>query len=268
LSIPTTGIDRSSAVPLHDQFRAYVLDLIANGELQPGQRLPGEREYAASLGISLAPIRQALLDLVKQGYLTRARGRGTFVEEPPLEKKVDILSSFTQSMRAAGLEPEIQLVFRGLSPAPTEARSALRTRQRELLVIRRVAVLDGTPIALLVAYLSPTVLRKMLGEPLHNGSLYQTLHDLYGITPSRAVNTIEVIRCQDEAVDLRVPKGTPALQVSGATFDQDGQPFEFSRVTYRAERFRFSLESFRERDRVVHLLSDPEHRRQRTAAHA
>jgi len=257
-------MDRHSALPLHNQFRAYVLERIARGELRPGQRLPGEREYAAVLGISLSPIRQALLDLVKEGYLTRARGRGTFVEGPPLEKKVDILSSFTESMRAAGLQPEIRMVYRGLTPAPPEVRGALRTRQRELLLIRRVAVLDGIPIALLIAYLSPATFRKLLNEEFHRGSLYRTIHDLYGINPARAVSTIEVIRCETEAADLGVPRGTPALQVAGTTFDQDGLPFEYSRVTYRAERFRFSLESYKQKGRVVHLLSDGDARRQRS----
>ena len=40
---------------------------IERGELRQGQKLPSEREYADQLGISLAPVRQAILDLVKEG---------------------------------------------------------------------------------------------------------------------------------------------------------------------------------------------------------
>jgi len=260
LSIPVSSLDRSSPVPLHDQFRAYLLELIASGELRPGDRLPGEKEYAAALGISLAPIRQALLDLVKGGYLTRARGRGTFVEQAPMEKKIDILSSFTESMRASGLTPEVRVLFRGLAPVTKAIRIALQTRERQLLLIRRVAVVDGTPITLLIAYLSPTTFPRLLSEELHDGSLYRTIRELYGVTPARAVSTIEVTRLQREAADLGVPRGTPALRVEGTTFDADGRPFEFSEVTYRAERFRFSLESVRQPDRVIHLLSDGDKR--------
>jgi GntR family transcriptional regulator len=256
LSIPVAGIDRTSAVPLHNQFRAYLLDLIARGELRPGERLPGEREYAASFGISLAPVRQALLDLVKEGYLTRSRGRGTFVEEAPLEKKIDILSSFSESMRGVGLTPEMRMLQRELATAPKVVRTALRTKERQLLLIRRVAIADGTPITRLTAWLSPAAFPGLTREELHRGSLYRTLKDMYGVIPTRAVSTIEVIRCQDEAIDLGVPRGTPALQVESTTFDKTGRPFEFSQLIYRAERFRFSLESYHQRDRVVHLLSD------------
>ncbi len=60
-------LDRRSAVPLHQQFRRKLLGLIASGELPPGTRLPTEREYAAQLGISLAPIRQTLAEVGKSG---------------------------------------------------------------------------------------------------------------------------------------------------------------------------------------------------------
>jgi GntR family transcriptional repressor for pyruvate dehydrogenase complex len=46
------------------------------GLLQPGARLPPERELCARLGISRSTLRQALTALVQSGYLHAARGRG------------------------------------------------------------------------------------------------------------------------------------------------------------------------------------------------
>jgi GntR family transcriptional regulator, transcriptional repressor for pyruvate dehydrogenase complex len=55
------------------------------GLLQPGQRLPAERELCRQLGISRSTLRQALTALVQSGHLFAARGRsgGTFVADPP-----------------------------------------------------------------------------------------------------------------------------------------------------------------------------------------
>jgi len=55
------------------------------GLLQPGQRLPAERELCRQLGISRSTLRQALTALVQSGQLYAARGRsgGTFVAESP-----------------------------------------------------------------------------------------------------------------------------------------------------------------------------------------
>jgi GntR family transcriptional repressor for pyruvate dehydrogenase complex len=55
------------------------------GLLQPGERLPAERELCRQLGISRSTLRQALTALVQSGHLHAARGRsgGTFVAESP-----------------------------------------------------------------------------------------------------------------------------------------------------------------------------------------
>jgi DNA-binding FadR family transcriptional regulator len=55
------------------------------GLLQPGERLPAERELCRQLGISRSTLRQALTALVQSGHLHAARGRsgGTFVADPP-----------------------------------------------------------------------------------------------------------------------------------------------------------------------------------------
>ena len=56
------------------------------GLLEPGSRLPPERDLADQLRISRSTLRQALTTLVQSGHLVSIRGRagGTFVaEEPP-----------------------------------------------------------------------------------------------------------------------------------------------------------------------------------------
>jgi DNA-binding FadR family transcriptional regulator len=55
------------------------------GLLQPGERLPAERELCRQLGISRSTLRQALTALVQSGHLYAARGRsgGTFVADSP-----------------------------------------------------------------------------------------------------------------------------------------------------------------------------------------
>ena len=55
------------------------------GLLEPGVRLPAERELCRQLGISRSTLRQALTALVQSGHLHATRGRsgGTFVAESP-----------------------------------------------------------------------------------------------------------------------------------------------------------------------------------------
>src|ERR1700733_13482631 len=56
---------------------------IALGEFEPGQRLPPERELAATLEVSRTTVREALQRLHAGGYVVTRRGRdgGTFIQD-------------------------------------------------------------------------------------------------------------------------------------------------------------------------------------------
>ena len=252
-------INRNGLIPLHHQVRTYLLGCIERGELQPGQQLLQEREYAARFGISLAPVRQAILDLVKEGYLYRMRGRGTFVREAKVEEKINILSSFTESLRAKGLSAEMRLVETSVIVEPEAMRKFLASPEERVVCITRLALVEGEALALLTAYLPAALVPGLETIDLGSASLYRTLEERYEIVLARAETAIEVTRAQaDDAALLGIPQGTPLMLAEGATYDVSDQFIEFSRILYRADRFRFTLESFRRDDRVLTLIGAPE----------
>ncbi len=158
-SAPTQGfwpvdilVDRDSPTPLYHQIYAAIEEQVRTGVLPPGERIQQERDLAASLGISLAPVRQAILSLVRDGYLERARGRGTFVRERAVEEKLSILSSFSSLLEATGRPWSMEMLLCGVVPADDAVTAALGALGQALR-IRRLAVLDGEPIALLDALL-------------------------------------------------------------------------------------------------------------------
>jgi GntR family transcriptional repressor for pyruvate dehydrogenase complex len=62
---------------------ARLRDLIADGRMRPGDRLPGQRELSEQLGVSRASLREALSVLETLGLVSVQAGRGVFVAEPP-----------------------------------------------------------------------------------------------------------------------------------------------------------------------------------------
>ena len=252
------AVSKDSPIPLHLQIRQVLLDSIESGELGPGARLLQEREIAAMYETSLAPVRQAILDLVKEGYLYRQRGQGTFVRESKVEEKISILTSFSESMRRKGLDPDVRVLKHELSTAPKEVRDALQTRERTLILLERLALVGRDAVAILTSWLSPRAFPGLVDLPLDGRSLYRTLEEKYSTTVVRAENLIEVVRCNPtESALLGVPRGTPALKVEGRTFDETDAPVEHSKVVYRADRFRFQLDSYRHSDQVVHVIGGP-----------
>ncbi|MGY1858142.1 GntR family transcriptional regulator [Modestobacter sp. SYSU DS0290] len=62
-------IDPTSAAPLHAQISAAVRRATAEGEIAPGERLPGARDLAASLGGNVDTVLRA------EGLVALRRGR-------------------------------------------------------------------------------------------------------------------------------------------------------------------------------------------------
>ena len=74
-------IDPNSGIPLALQIARQVRLGVAAGRLSPGERLPGSRELAASLGVNFHTVRRAYADLESEGLLVTRHGVGTFVTE-------------------------------------------------------------------------------------------------------------------------------------------------------------------------------------------
>jgi GntR family transcriptional regulator len=240
-------VTRTAAVPLHEQIRRVIDAQIASGQLAPGSRIPTEHEYAQQFGVSIAPVRQALLTLAGSGRLTRVKGRGTFVREAKLEEPITLLASFTESLRSRGLDVRIRLLDQAVTRADRPVAHALSLRTATRVVrLRRLAIVAGEPAAVLDAFLPADRFGGLTQvEGFDDGrSLYRTLETDYATSLGRADSVLEVIRCFDERCDLlEMPLGEPALVVQSTTHDTTGAPIEVSWVTYRADRFRFTIRS-------------------------
>ena len=76
---PAFGVDLSSPIPLHEQVAAAIRRAIADGEVDPGDRLPPARDRAAVLGVNANTVFRALRALREEGVLEFRRGRGVTV---------------------------------------------------------------------------------------------------------------------------------------------------------------------------------------------
>ena len=245
----TLTVSRSSATPLHDQIRRAILAQIASGELAPGDRLPTEHEYAAQFGVSLAPVRQALLQLVAAGQITRVKGRGTFVRDSKVEETITLLTSFTEGLRDRAIPFQMRVLDQGVTRADARTVKALGISPRaDIVRLRRLAVVGDEPAAILDARLPAARFGRLANiTGFDEGrSLYRTLEEEFGAEVGTALSTLEVVRCDEAQADtLGVPSGTPALLVSSVTEDAAGRPVEVADVLYRADRFTFTIRSQR-----------------------
>ncbi|MCG0277137.1 MAG: FadR family transcriptional regulator [Thermanaeromonas sp.] len=65
---------------IYEEIVNQIKELIGEGNLKPGDRLPSERELAERLHVSRASVREALSALAAMGVITIRPGEGTFVQ--------------------------------------------------------------------------------------------------------------------------------------------------------------------------------------------
>ncbi|NPV54234.1 MAG: GntR family transcriptional regulator [Firmicutes bacterium] len=66
-------------IPKYQRLKNYIKGLISNGEIKPGEKIPSQRELVEMFQIGRLTVRQAIRDLIYEGYLSSEQGAGTFV---------------------------------------------------------------------------------------------------------------------------------------------------------------------------------------------
>jgi DNA-binding transcriptional regulator YhcF (GntR family) len=74
-------IVKDSGVPLYMQVKKQIMDMIKNGDLKVGTKIPTERVLSEQLEVSRNTISTAYKELEQDGVLKSYQGRGTFVAE-------------------------------------------------------------------------------------------------------------------------------------------------------------------------------------------
>jgi GntR family transcriptional regulator len=207
------------------KYAAIVAELeqaIADGKLEPGDRLPAERALAEAHGVSRMTVRRALESLESRGLLRRTIGRsgGSFVARPKLERDLGTFSGLSEQLARQGVAAGARVVSTRLADDGVE--------------IVRVRLADGEPFAL-ERSIFPARFAFLLELDL-TGSLYELLGD---DAPVRAVERIEpVLAGDDEAAALRVRPGAPLMLVDRLAYDDAGELVETARDVFRGDRTR------------------------------
>jgi GntR family transcriptional regulator len=205
------------------QIIAHIEQAIADGELEPGDRLPPERALAEEYGVSRMTVRQALQSLEARGLLRRSIGRngGSFVAQPKVERDLTTFSGLSEQLARQGVVAGARIV------SACEVEGAVE--------IVRVRLADGEPFAVERSSFPADRFRALLECDL-TGSLYELLGD---DAPVRAVERIEpVLADADDAAALGLRVGAPLMLVDRVAYDSAGLVVETARDVFRGDRTR------------------------------
>jgi DNA-binding FadR family transcriptional regulator len=174
ISAPQFTTIQRSGVP--DEAIGMVKGMILRGELQPGQKLPPERDLAAQLGVSRPSLREAIRALIALNILESRHGNGTFVtslDPELLAEPIDFVLQVNESALDALFEAR-KVVEAGVAALAAERATDLELARLEEHARRGRAVVGDFDACLEYDVLFHDMIRETARSPIL-GSLVESI---------------------------------------------------------------------------------------------
>lgn len=246
------GLRRDDPQPLYRQIKQRIREQIEQGQLGTDAKLESERGLEKRYGVSRITVRQAVRELVQEGWLLSHPGKGFFVARREETYELHLLRSFTAIAEAHGRTPTSRLIEGRLCPAPAEiARPLFLPTGAEVVMLKRLRCLDGLPMVLtqdwFAAGLVPGILE--LDWSTGNRSLYAEIRDRYRLRPDRGRTTLSARLANTEEADLlELTPPAAVLTVEQIAYDRQGRPVNMTFSSHHPLRYPLSLDQRGGRD--------------------
>ncbi|MEX1307930.1 MAG: GntR family transcriptional regulator [Eubacteriales bacterium] len=237
-------IDKSTPVPMYYQLKNIILQKIESEVLKPGDLLPTEAEFIKIYNLSRTTVRQAILDLVNDGYLYRVKGKGTYVSKPKiLQDFMRKLEPYGEQMKRLNLTPKTEVVFFDKMEATSDVAEALNIEVDDtIILLKRLRYANDEPIVFLETYLPESCI-DILQEDMEKTGLYEYLSRSKRTKIIRVIRQIEAVGAHiEESEYLKIPQGYPIQMTTTTGYSEEGEPIEYSIAKYRGDKNKFIIE--------------------------
>lgn len=240
-------IKRSGDKPIYVQLRELLRGKIESGEYPPGSRIPSENQLAQQYGIHRLSVRSALSALTLEGLLKSVQGKGVYVTGPRIDRNMDTLGGFKQTMLARNLLPSVRILDKIERPAgPYYARLFGLSPEDSLFYIRRLLSGDGQPVSLEEVFISQRAVPGFLEPDLSVFSIYE-IYEFLGISLARAQQRLDIALL--DAADARLlgtAPGQAVLHFQGLTYDANDAVIEYASTYTRGDHCNYSVQFSKE----------------------
>jgi len=235
-------VNKNGTKPLYIQLINLLKEVIERKNIKQGDFFATESLIQKETQLSRSTVRKALEEMVRQGYLIRITGKGTFVSLSVPKKSVvrSELKSMSQELEEKGMTPgSILLTVKKIKPPKNITNKLQLTENEKVLYIERIRTGNDIPILYVEGYVSlkfgdfqtndiPNSLYKMVRD---NGVILQNAEHIIGATNI----TSEISK------HLGVVEGSAGITMKRVTFDNNSKPIIYETGVFRSDLFNHTL---------------------------
>ncbi|MFZ2540102.1 MAG: GntR family transcriptional regulator [Oscillospiraceae bacterium] len=233
---------------LYLKIEEYIKNLIENGALNEGDCIPIETDLSIQFNVSRPTVRQAMSNLVNKGYITRVKGRGSFVSKPKITQEyTKYIESYNVEMQKKGLVPKTIVIEFKVIKADAWVADKLKIAQKEKVIYLKrlryaLGAFDEKPVLLTSVYIPFKTIPNLMDYDFESFSLYEAL-ELNHQLPQKVVRELNAsIAPKEISALLEIGENSPVQFITSTGFLSNGEIIEYSESYYPSARNRFVIE--------------------------
>lgn len=239
------GVASPTFSPLYQQIKSLIMQSLQSGEWKPGELIPSEVELAFRYKVSQGTVRKAIDELSAENLVVRRQGKGTFVATHH-EARVQFRFLRLSPDGGEAHQPENHIIEVKRMRGPAEVARVLDIKAGDSVIfIRRVQYFDAAPIILEEIWLPGAIFKGLTSERLaeYKGPMYGLFETEFGTQMIRASEKLKAVPADDTAAELlKVPLGSPLLNVDRVAYTYGDRPVELRRALYATESHHYHNE--------------------------
>ena len=238
-------VDRESQEKLYVQILSIIKGKIEKGDWTTGVQIPTEDELCKSYEVSKATVRIAVSELVREGYLKRWQGKGTFVANAIPQLGMAMRTRLTEDIFGEGVRTRKEILTRGFKRPGGDVMPLIRTEGDIYHILCRRVV--GDEPACLDESFIPGVffpgVETTSEEEIISSSFYDLIQKKSVRRVHKVVQNIEMCELDRErAKALKVPAGSPAMLLHRLFIGSDERPIAYTRLFGSGGKYRIQTE--------------------------
>lgn len=231
-------------LPKYQVIANDLLAKIQTGFYPQNSIIPPEIDLAQKYQVSRPTVRQAISQLVHQGYLERKRKRGTLVKKVKIEQEfTHLIESYSEEMSAKGIYPKTNLLYFKEEKANSEVSKNLQLPLNEpVFKLVRLRYANNQPTVIVTTYVPKRRVPELINYDFAQVSLYSTL-EKYHLKVTRVIRKLEVLAASETTANLlNITVNEPIFYFHTQGLTADEQPIEYSIAEYRGDINSFVID--------------------------
>lgn len=235
-------VDRDGQQKLYVQVYGSIKDKIERCQWPVSAQIPTEDDLCITYDVSKATVRIAISNLVRDGYLRRQQGKGTFVASSMPHMGMVMRTIFTEDMFGEGVKAKKEVLVKGIKEPPEDIKEYLKAKD-DIFYVFLKRLVDGEPAYVEESFIPLQVFPGVASEDISRASFYDLIQEKAVRKIFKVVQTIEITMLRgDIAAVLKRPEGSPALLLHRLLLGSNEIPMAYTRLTGISGKYKIQTE--------------------------